>query len=172
MEVLHRHQSLGHNLFPIIEFGLLLEGLSRKVLRWGAMRDGSRTTGRRGCPAVSQWPGCNFLDDRPFVCCFNGMSLYGSGLFPVSPLQLAAFGLQFDYRSQRLQSRTNLANRSVLKLVYTNKEESGIIRRIEILGRNDESTYIQAVPGTRFGRIDGSLEFLTRSRVVTNKDEM
>ena len=42
-----------------------------------------------------------------------------------------------------------------MKLVYTNKGKSGIISKGEIFGRNDESTDIQARPGTRCGRIDG-----------------
>jgi len=42
-----------------------------------------------------------------------------------------------------------------MKLVYTNKGKSGIISKEEIFSRNDESTDIQARPGTHCGRIDG-----------------
>jgi len=44
---------------------------------------------------------------------------------------------------------------SGMKLVYTNKGKSGIISKEEIFSRNDESTDIQARPGTHCGRIDG-----------------
>lgn len=60
-----------------------------------------------------------------------------------------------DYRNQRLQSRTDSANRCGMKLLYTNKGKSGIISKGEIFGHNDESTDIQAGPGIRFGRTDG-----------------
>jgi len=42
-----------------------------------------------------------------------------------------------------------------MKLVYTNKQKSGIITKEEIFGRNDESTGIQARPGSCCSRIDG-----------------
>ena len=75
--------------------------------------------------------------------------------FPISLFLWTDFGLQFDYRNQRLQSRTDSANRCGMKLLYTNKGKSGIISKGEVFGHNDESTDIQAGPGSRFGRTDG-----------------